>query len=245
MTPLNETFDQLSIGVMAIDLDYRITHINQQGKSLLQIEEKDVIGENVYDLFPDAPEEVRHVERTIRTSEELTFDAIPYQWGKYNLYLSIRTRVLEEDGEVYGAMVEYSDVTSYYEKEQRMRKWMEDMSVNVIPLSEGIALLPLQPIMDQVEFQYILDRGLHNVTQMGAHQVIIDCSTISMVDIVFFEKLSKLIQSLSLMGTHTIISGMKPVLSKLWVSSNLPLLHVKFYTNLQVALKELYNKRNA
>ncbi|MEC3885763.1 PAS domain-containing protein [Halobacillus sp. HZG1] len=242
MTPLNEVFDQLSLGVMAIDLDYRITHINQQGTRLLEVEEKDVLGQSVYDLFPDAPEEVRHVERTLRTSEELTFDAIPYKWGKYDLYLSIRTRVLQENGKVYGAMVEYSDVTEYYDKEQRMLKWMEDMSVNVIPLSKGLVLLPLQPIMDQIEFQYILDRGLHNVTHMGAHQVIIDCSTISTVDIIFFDKLSKLIQSLSLMGIHTTISGMKPELARTWVSSDLPTIKVKFFSNLQVALKELYKQ---
>ncbi|WLR47343.1 PAS domain-containing protein [Halobacillus litoralis] len=241
MTPVNEVFDQLSLGVMAIDLDYQITHINQQGACLLQVKEEDVLGKNVYDLFPNAPEEVRHVERTVRTSEEFTFEAIPYQWGKYNLYLSIRTRLLKENGKVNGAMVEYSDVTDFYDKEQRMMKWMEDMSVNVIPLSNGIVLLPLQPIMDQIEFQYILDRGIHNVTQMGAHQVIIDCSTITTVDHVFFEKLSKLIQSLSLMGVQTTISGMKPILSKTWVSSNLPTIKVKFYSNLQVALKNLYN----
>ncbi|MGR9050608.1 PAS domain-containing protein [Halobacillus faecis] len=242
MPPVNEVFDQLSLGVMAIDLDYRITQLNIQGASLLQVERENVVGKSVYDLFPNAPEEVRYVERTVRTSEEFTFEAIPYLWGNYNLYLSIRTKVLSENGIVYGAMVEYSDVTSYYEKEQRMRKWMEDMSVNVIPLSEGIALLPLQPIMEQIEFQYILDRGLHNVTHMKAHEVIIDCSTISTVDIVFFEKLSKLIQSLSLMGIRVTISGMKPTLSKMWVSSDLPSLKVKFFTNLQVALKELYNK---
>ncbi|GEN52677.1 PAS domain-containing protein [Halobacillus faecis] len=242
MTPENEVFDQLSLGVMVIDLDYRITQMNKQGARLLQVDGKNSIGESVYDLFPDAPEEVRHVERTLRTSKEFTFDAVPFQWGKYNFYFSIRTRILEDNGEVYGAMVEYNDVTDYYEKEQRMRKWMEDMSVNVIPLSDGLALLPLQPTMDQIEFQYILDRGLQNVVDMKANQLIIDCSTLSTVDIVFFEKLSKLIQSLSLMGIRVTISGMKPVLSKLWVSSNLPPLHVKFFTNLQVALKDLYNK---
>ncbi|WP_394218793.1 PAS domain-containing protein [Halobacillus trueperi] len=242
MTPENEVFDQLSLGVMVIDLDYRITQMNRQGAMLLQVNGENFIGESVYDLFPNAPEEVRHVERTLRTSEEFTFEAIPYQWGKYNLYLSIRTRILENNGEVYGAMVEYNDVTNFYEKEQRMRKWMEDMAVNVIPLSNGIVLLPLQPIMEQVEFEYILDQGLHNVVYMKATQVIIDCSTISTVALVFFEKLSKLIQSLSLMGIRTTITGMKPELSKLWVSSNLPALKVKFFTNLQVALNELYDK---
>ncbi|WP_198162757.1 PAS domain-containing protein [Halobacillus mangrovi] len=236
----DQVLDQLSLGVMAIDLNYQITHINIQGACLLQVEGKNLIGENVYELFPDAPEEVRHVERTIETFEEVKIDAMPYKWGKHDMYLSIQTRLLKDNGKVYGAMVEFNDVTDYFHKEQKMRKWMEDMSVNVIPLSDGIALLPLQPIMDQVEFQYILDRGLHNVANMNANRLIIDCSTISWVDVVFFDKLSKLIQSLSLMGTRVVISGMKPVLATKWVSSNLPQMKVQFYSNLQIALKELY-----
>ncbi|MGI8316245.1 PAS domain-containing protein [Halobacillus mangrovi] len=236
----DQVLDQLSLGVMAIDLNFRVTHINKKGECLLQLEGKNIIGGNVYELFPNAPDEVRHVERTVETFEEFKIEAMPYKWGNHDMYLSIQTRLLKDNGEVYGAMVEFNDVTEFYEKEQKMRKWMEDMSVNVIPLSDGIALLPLQPIIDQIEFQYILDRGLHKVANMNANRLIIDCSTISWLDVVFFDKLSMLIQSLSLMGTRVVISGMKPVIATKWVSSNLPQMKVQYYSNLQIALKELY-----
>ncbi|KHE72180.1 PAS domain-containing protein [Halobacillus sp. BBL2006] len=235
-----DVLDQLSLGVLVIDLEYQIIHINRQGKRLLQVEGLHLIGKSVYELFPDAPEEVRHVERTVEKLEEVKVDAMPYHWGNHDMYLSIQTKLLKESDEVYGAMVEFTDVTQYYEREQKLTEWMEDMSVNVIPLSDGIALLPLQPILDQIEFQYILDRGLHNVANMNANRLIIDCSTISRVDVVFFDKLSKLIQSLALMGTSVVISGMKPVLATTWVASNVPPMKVQFYTTLQIALRELY-----
>ncbi|KGP71148.1 PAS domain-containing protein [Pontibacillus yanchengensis] len=231
--------NEISIGVLAIDVDYQVISINEMGAQLLQVNREDILGKNVYDLFPDAPSEVRHVERTIETGKEFNIDVMPYKWGKYDLYLSVQTRLLKTDDKVIGAMVEFTDVTQLYNKQLKLINRMEDMAVNVIPLSEGVALLPLQPIIDEVEFRYILDKGIANVSRMRASYLIIDFSTINTVDSYFIERVQQLVKSVSLIGTNVSITGIKPTVARTWIHSVEPSLQVEFHLNLQAALRNI------
>ncbi|QHE51740.1 PAS domain-containing protein [Pontibacillus sp. HMF3514] len=237
-----QVLDQLSFGVMAIDLDYQIIALNNMGAELLKVNKDDVMGGNVYDLFPSAPNEVRHVERTIETHEEYHVDVMPYHWGDYNLYLSIQTRILKENDEVYGAMVEFTDVTALYEKQLKLINRLEDMAVNVIPLNEGIALLPLQPIIDEVDFHYVLDKSIDRVSKMNVNDLLIDFSAISTVNQEFLEKVNKLIKAVSLIGTRVTITGIRPVVAKEWGFSRDQSFPTEIYPNLKIALDRIYEK---
>ncbi|WP_345240398.1 PAS domain-containing protein [Pontibacillus salipaludis] len=238
----NQMMNHLSFGILAIDTEYRITALNEVGARLLQINQEEAIGQNVYDLFPDAPEDIRHIERTAKTGEEVELDAMPYQWGKYRLYLSLKTKVLKEGNEKMGALAEFQDVTAYHEKQLELVKNMEDMSVTIIPVTNQIALFPLQPVIDNLEFHYILDKGVENISKMNVHDLILDFSAIRSVDLEFLNKIEKLMETVKLIGINVTLTGIQPAVAKEWSTGYDKPSDIAIYSTLQNAVEAIYTK---
>ncbi|MCA0987336.1 PAS domain-containing protein [Guptibacillus algicola] len=232
--------DKLSYGVLAIDNDYRITLLNKAGADLLELSPDEVLGENMYEVFEGAPEEVRHVERTVKTHKEYFVDVMPYHYGKYEKYLSIQTRLLRESDTVVGAFVEFTDVSNLYKKQLQLVSRVESLSVNVIPLSEGVAVLPLQSTMDEFEFNHIIDKGVERVSELRVNELIIDLSAIGNIDPVLLANIQKLVNTISIIGTNVMITGIRPSVAIEWTKSNEGNIQARFYSNLGVALKDVF-----
>ncbi|WP_270181199.1 PAS domain-containing protein [Alkalihalobacillus sp. CinArs1] len=232
--------DHVSYGVLAIDTEYRITLLNKSGASLLELSPEEVLGRDMYEVFPDAPEEVRHVERTVKTHKEYHIDVMPYQYGKYDTFLSIQTRLLREDDIVVGAMVEFTDVTDLYKKQLQLVSRVESLSVNVIPLSKGIAVLPLQSTMDENEFNHIIDKGVERVSELRVSRLILDLSSIGNIDPVLLANIQKLVKTVSLIGTNVIITGVRPSVAIEWSKSHEENVQAAFYQNLGIALRDVF-----
>ncbi|KGP90297.1 hypothetical protein N780_05875 [Pontibacillus chungwhensis BH030062] len=238
----NQMMNHLSFGILAIDTEFRITALNEVGACLLEVNQDEAIGQNVYDLFKDAPEDIRHLERTATTGEEVELDAMPYQWGKYRLYLSLKTKALTEGNERIGALAEFQDVTAYHEKQQDLVKNMEDMSVTIIPVTNQIALFPLQPVIDNLEFHYILDKGVENISKMNIHDLILDFSAIRSVDLEFLNKIEKLMETVKLIGINVTLTGIRPAVAKEWSTSYDKPKEMAIYSTLQNAVEAIYTK---
>lgn len=104
--------DGMDASMVAIDTDYRIITINRAAEKFLGVCRKQILGQSFYQAFPDAPDEVRFVERTLDTEEELRNVELPFVWGEFNHYLSVNTYLLrEENGTKYGALLAFSDIT--------------------------------------------------------------------------------------------------------------------------------------
>lgn len=238
----NQMMDYLSFGVMAIDMEYRITALNEVGACLLEVNQEEAIGQNVYDLFPDAPADIRHVENTVRTGEEIELEAMPYRWGNYRLYLSLKTKVLKDGDEQIGAIAEFQDVTAYQERQQELIANMENMSVTIIPVTNHIALFPLQPVIDNLEFHYILDKGIEKISKMKTKDLILDFSAIHSIDLEFLKKVEKLIQTVQLIGINVTLTGIQAAVAKEWSTSYEQPNDAAIYQTLQNAVEAIYSR---
>ena len=223
--------------VLAIDHTYTITYLNRSCEQLLDIKKDMAIGQNIYEYFPEAPEEFRHVENTLKYEKEFALDEVPLKWGKYSKYLKIRTYLFKDKDRVTGAFVQFTDVTEQAEVKRRLSKRMEEMAVTLIPLSNEVVLLPLQPTVEQFDFTYILDRSLTGVAELRARVLIVDLSMIYETSPLFFEILEKLKRAVKLLGIRVVISGLKPDMAKDWVHSNIHHFESTYFINLQEALK--------
>lgn len=235
--------DHLTCGVLAIDLDHRVIQINEVGEHILKVKRSEVLGESVYDIFPLAPEEVRHVERTVQTGEEFFIEAMPYKWGKFNMYLTVQTKVLIDSNIIYGAMVEFRDMTHIYKKQEELIDRMEDMAVNVIPLMDQLGLLPIQPVVEEVGFHYLIDIGLQKVADMKVSTLIMDLSSITTLNDDFTEMISKLCGALNLLGVNIMITGVRPETALRWVSSGTDYIKTTYHPHVQAALTTYKNGR--
>ncbi|WP_409290396.1 PAS domain-containing protein [Peribacillus sp. SCS-37] len=228
--------DKMSHAILAIDTEYNISYVNKECEDLLSIKKEDAIGRNIYEYWPDAPEDYRHVENTLKHKKEFSLDAVPLEWGSYDKYLKVQTHLMKEDNLVTGAFVEFTEVTQHIETHKKMSSRMLEMAISLIPLSDHLALLPLQPITEDIDFSYILDDSLTAVTKLRPKTLIVDLSMIEETTPMFFDIITKLQESIRLIGIEMLVSGIRPSMAKDWVHSGV-MLKNRCYSSLKAALK--------
>ncbi|WP_339103543.1 PAS domain S-box protein [Haloterrigena salinisoli] len=116
-TELNEIFGRISDAFYALDDEFRFTHVNEQAEELLQHAEGELLGRNLWDVFPSAEaiDEVRDAFHTAletqeATSYELYYDTLGF-WVEANIYPSET-----------GVSVYFRDVTERRERERALEE---------------------------------------------------------------------------------------------------------------------------
>ncbi|MDQ2051467.1 PAS domain S-box protein [Natronolimnohabitans sp. A-GB9] len=113
---LEQTLDRVSDAFHAVDTEWNFTYVNTQAKELLDAEDRDLIGNSIWEAFPSAvgsrfEEEYR---RAMETQESVTFEAYSPAidgWVEVNAYPSET-----------GLSMYFRDVTERREMEARLRE---------------------------------------------------------------------------------------------------------------------------
>ena len=125
-----EVIDGMGLGIMAINHECRVITINRVAEKFLGTKRENILGVSLYEAFPQAPEEVRFVEKTLATELEVVDVEYPYVWGEFNHYLKVSTYVLrDEQGQKTGALVAFTDVT---ESRRLAKRQLRSSQVNTI-----------------------------------------------------------------------------------------------------------------
>ncbi|WP_456272994.1 PAS domain-containing protein [Bacillus sp. AK031] len=216
--------DFLKDAILIIDADYTVMYLNPACEELLRVKKEDVINKNVYDLHPDAPDDVRHVENTVKYGKSVKVERMPYKFGEFDNYFNLKTHVLEENGELLGAMAEFSDVTDFVKREEKFKHSLEQMASNIILLPEGKGVLPLnQTIINDLEIETITQKVLISVSEKKLSSLIVDLSSVFEANQHFFHSISALLNALELLGVEVSITGVKPSVAQKMVTSGINL----------------------
>ena len=231
---LSTMLNSVTEAAMALDPHHNVIFINDLAKEILGVDGDSVLGRNAYDVWPDAPDDVRFVEKTVRDKEEYYVKAMPYKWGKYNKYLDIRTSILEHQGGFMGAAVFFMDVTDTIVIQKELSERIEELSATLIPLKNKVALLPIYWMPGQSGLE--LERTLKQVTEKTVKSLIIDLSTVRDPDSEFIGTLKRAKQALELLGVEVLISGIRPELARKWIETESDYNDFKFINNVSTGL---------
>ncbi len=111
------------------------------------------------------------------------------------------------------------------------------LSVPIIPLTDGVSILSLQGIVDEVRSEQIISDVLHNAAESDIDFFIIDLSKLYIQDNRFPKELFTLINALYLIGVRTIITGVTPAFAHEQVDHfDLTNAKTKYVNNIQSAL---------
>ncbi|MFD2705939.1 STAS domain-containing protein [Salibacterium lacus] len=121
---------------------------------------------------------------------------------------------------------------------ERAKQEMQEISVPVVPITQGTAVLPLIGDMDDERSQFLQERTLEHATELELSYLIIDLSGINTINTWFAQHLNQLIEALQLLGIDTGISGMRPELSQTIVHLGINFKHVAKYLTLEQALQQ-------
>ncbi|GAJ99534.1 STAS domain-containing protein [Geomicrobium sp. JCM 19055] len=119
------------------------------------------------------------------------------------------------------------------------RKEMYAVSIPLVPVWKGVAVLPIIGDLDDERSTYLQNQTLNRATELSLTCIVIDLSGINSINTWFAQHLSNLIQALRLLGIKVVLSGMRPELSQTIVRLGIRFKNTRTYLTLEQALQSI------
>ncbi len=129
------------------------------------------------------------------------------------------------------------------QREDQLRAVIQELSTPIIPIHEGVLVLPLVGAIDSLRSQEITERLLEEIVRQQADIVIIDITGVSVVDTSVANHLIMTAQAVNLLGSRVVFTGISSTIAQTIVQLGVNLGDVVTLSNLQAgmqyALKQL------
>lgn len=127
--------------------------------------------------------------------------------------------------------------------EQNMTKAKEaliELSVPVVPLKKGYAILPLIGNLDTERARILMEETTNTALRLNLEKLIIDISGVYIVDTMVADQIFKLIDALKLLGVETILTGVRPEVAQTMIGLGVDFSGIKVATNVERAMIEFH-----
>lgn len=120
------------------------------------------------------------------------------------------------------------------DRTKELKELVKELSSPVIPVLEGIVVVPLLGKYDETRSDMVIEKTLKNLPTHKADYLVLDLTGLSKdIDNMTVELLNKLSSAAGLIGTKTILVGITPELGMAITSTNYKLSKLDCFTNLQ------------
>ncbi|MCA0972541.1 PAS domain-containing protein [Halobacillus litoralis] len=216
---IKAAIDRVGAGVVITDPeqeDNPMIYCNQGFKDLTGYEEAEILGRNCRFLQGKDTSEitVNKLRAGISNQEVTTVELKNYRkdgtpfWNE----LQIFPVFVEQMGQTYFVGVQ-KDVTKRREQEELIGHYLSEvkrLSTPIVPVEEGISVLPLVGTIDDERLQQMLEIASHHVKESKDDYLIMDMSAVHSYNEGVHMGIYQMNQLLDLMGTTLIITGIKP-----------------------------------
>src|SRR5262245_15289129 len=122
---------------------------------------------------------------------------------------------------------------------RRLRRTIAELSTPLIPVAEGVLVLPLIGTIDADRAQRTTEQVLEAIVARQAETLLIDVTGVAKVDAFVVDQLLKIIRATALLGAHSSIVGISAALAQTFVALGFDLRGLRTYSDLQSALAEI------
>lgn len=135
----------------------------------------------------------------------------------------------------------FVDIFEAYNSEKMKLTYtaLEELSVPMVPLAKGIAVMPIVGQIDTNRAQLIIETALTKSAQLQLHYLIFDISGVLIVDTMVANNTFQIVKALQLIGTKTMITGIRPEIAQSMVSLGIEFRSIKTRATLEQALEEI------
>ncbi|WP_366247343.1 STAS domain-containing protein [Terribacillus aidingensis] len=116
---------------------------------------------------------------------------------------------------------------------------LEELSVPVVPIYEGLAVIPIVGEIDTHRAKLIMETALTQGNALELDYLVLDVSGVLMIDTMVANQIVQIVQSLRVSGIKTIITGIRPEIAQTMVSLGLDFKSITTVSNLKNALYHL------
>jgi anti-anti-sigma regulatory factor len=148
--------------------------------------------------------------------------------------------ILDPDGAVQGFVKVARDLSERREQEllvQRQRDEILELSTPVIQVWDKVLVLPIIGTLDSLRASRLTESLLDRISQEQAEVVILDVSGVPAIDTDVAQHLLKTVEAARLMGTVSVLSGVRPETAQAMVHLGIDLGSLRSRTTLKDALK--------
>lgn len=116
---------------------------------------------------------------------------------------------------------------------------VQELLMPIVPVTNGVAVLPVIGELDEERSQYILEKSLETSSELKLRHLIIDLSGIVVIDTMVAHNLFRVVNALKLLGVQSIVTGMRAELTQTVVSLGIDFKDITTFSNLQKALESI------
>jgi len=147
--------------------------------------------------------------------------------------------VLEHEMLVASLAQQQETLRSAYERERVLANIVRDLGCPVIPLLPEVLLIPLVGAIDTGRAGQLISAVLDGVSSTHATTVLIDLTSVPLVDTQVAQALIQVTQAVTLLGARVILVGVRPEVAQSIVSLGIDLSSIQTMPTLAAALRLL------
>jgi rsbT co-antagonist protein RsbR len=144
------------------------------------------------------------------------------------------------DRAIHWMSISYS--RQYYARVSAAEATNMELSIPLIKVTEEIGVLPLVGDIDTKRAQNLMEQALHKGTKFELSYLILDLSGVPIIDTMVADRIFKVVDSLSLMGIKTVLTGIRPEIALTMVQLGIDMKDIPTFSSLHLAMKELQSK---
>jgi anti-anti-sigma factor len=257
---IEDIIGPLPLGVVIIEreqaddpLSLRVMAVNAAADRFSPVPITPHVGRRIIDDFPDAPEQgtIALYNGVLDSQESTLVPELRYDFGDGNVSyaetncipldehrLMIVFRSLDDEKNTERMREALQVREKLYQAQQAL---LEQLSAPVIPVREGILVMPLIGRIDASRGASIKEGLLGAIAQHRARFVIIDVTGVAAIDSHVADVIISMSSAARLLGTETILTGLQPAVAQVLVELGVDLIGLKTQRTLQSALESIWN----
>jgi rsbT co-antagonist protein RsbR len=197
--------------------------------------------EHARPAFEDEREVVRTGRSIFKEEKETWID------GQETWASTIKIPLRDEEGRIFGTFGISRDITGQKQIEtesvrlqrelvETQQRAIQDLSTPVIPVLEGVIVMPLVGSIDTLRARDIMRKLLQGIREQRAKVVILDITGVPFVDSGVATHMNKTIQAARLKGARTIVVGISDAVAETIVDLELDWSGIETLSDLQTGL---------
>lgn len=166
--------------------------------------------------------------------------------GEINAHVhGLEQRIQERTGELQVALRDLQEQTAIQaqllQENQNQKDTIQQLSVPILPVMATAFVMPLVGMIDSNRIEFIQLRALKTIEQRNFRSMILDVTGVPIIDTEVARGLINLFQAASLLGTQTILVGIRPDVAQSIVALGIELRAIKTAASLQDAVAIVAN----
>jgi PAS domain S-box-containing protein len=241
--------------IYAKDLQGRYVLLNKQAEREFKSNASEILGRTDFELFP--PDQATFYDERDRAAlaaaEPIHHENSVEIHGELRHFFTTKFSLRNDAGQVHGVCSITVDLTAHRKAEAEAQRLQDEiirvqeatlraLSTPLLPIAEGVVVMPLIGNIDSSRAQQVLETLLAGIVAHQASQVILDVTGVPVVDAQVADALVGVAKAVRLLGAQAILTGIQPAIARTLVDLDADLGPVETRATLESGIAQALGK---